>query len=808
MTPAPLDPQTLDRARAALGRGPVALVAGRGGGRSAALAQVADGLGGEVLRVTGRVGFDDRPLAALGATADIAPGRLVEQLVAARSVLVVDDPHLLTPTDLAVLDAASDGGARLLLTHTDEATQPAGVDALLAGASRVTVPPLDPAGVRSFVAARLGAAPDAAGLAELGTVTQGRPGLLARLLDAAPRRTEGDLVVLPGPLGALPGAVRWRRERVRDAALHRLLRLAVRRPRSSRADLAAVVGADLVERALDDGLVVVDGVDLAVPDPLLRATLATVDVPTHRREDATALLAEHRERTPAVIVRRWRAEAGEELSADERAALVLTLLEEGEPLTALAHAQGPSSAPPLVIARAAALAAAARPEEAVVELEQLLDQDDPSLGARSRGEAALLLADLLFFRTGDVPGAAAALARVPADAGGLHREAAGLGSLLVAALGGGTGDLLPIEERGSLPPVARGTADLFAVLAGATRGPDGIAVPPPGVGPPGLPLHTRGRTNQRLAVLYEGGVDAARPVVEQEVALAVATGRPGAIGLALGSRGEVEQLEGRVVDAERTLRAAVLRAEFDDDGGILEVVRAARATALAELGRLEQAAATLPGGLRATSADLRVRLFGSGARSRVLAAETAEAAAAAARDDVEVALATGHVVWGVLAALHAARAGLGVAVAAPVAAVRPRLSGLTAAAADAVLALADGDRVACRTAADACADRGMRRVAAELVLARPPVPERDRRFAAALLDGLGPPRPDAATARAPLTDRERQVATLAAAGRTSRDIAERLGISVRTVDNHLRRSYGKLGVAGRDELAVLLASPG
>jgi DNA-binding CsgD family transcriptional regulator len=56
-----------------------------------------------------------------------------------------------------------------------------------------------------------------------------------------------------------------------------------------------------------------------------------------------------------------------------------------------------------------------------------------------------------------------------------------------------------------------------------------------------------------------------------------------------------------------------------------------------------------------------------------------------------------------------------------------------------------------------------------------------------------------------LTKREREVATLAARGITSKDIAERLFVSVRTVDNHLGRVYEKLGISSRAELAELMA---
>lgn len=50
---------------------------------------------------------------------------------------------------------------------------------------------------------------------------------------------------------------------------------------------------------------------------------------------------------------------------------------------------------------------------------------------------------------------------------------------------------------------------------------------------------------------------------------------------------------------------------------------------------------------------------------------------------------------------------------------------------------------------------------------------------------------------------EREVAELAARGRTSRDIAEALGVSVRTVHSHLHQAYAKLGIGDRGELAAL-----
>jgi DNA-binding CsgD family transcriptional regulator len=55
-----------------------------------------------------------------------------------------------------------------------------------------------------------------------------------------------------------------------------------------------------------------------------------------------------------------------------------------------------------------------------------------------------------------------------------------------------------------------------------------------------------------------------------------------------------------------------------------------------------------------------------------------------------------------------------------------------------------------------------------------------------------------------LTAREKEIALLAAQGVTSKEIAASLVLSVRTVDNHIQRVYGKLGVKSRKELAASL----
>jgi DNA-binding NarL/FixJ family response regulator len=80
--------------------------------------------------------------------------------------------------------------------------------------------------------------------------------------------------------------------------------------------------------------------------------------------------------------------------------------------------------------------------------------------------------------------------------------------------------------------------------------------------------------------------------------------------------------------------------------------------------------------------------------------------------------------------------------------------------------------------------------------------------AGALLARCGGARPPTLTGPSvgvSLTRRERDVALLAARGLANRQIAERLVLSVRTVESHLAQTYRKLGVKDRKELADILA---
>jgi DNA-binding CsgD family transcriptional regulator len=59
----------------------------------------------------------------------------------------------------------------------------------------------------------------------------------------------------------------------------------------------------------------------------------------------------------------------------------------------------------------------------------------------------------------------------------------------------------------------------------------------------------------------------------------------------------------------------------------------------------------------------------------------------------------------------------------------------------------------------------------------------------------------------PLTDREREIVMLIGDGLSNRAVAERLTLSVRTVESHIYRAMLKTGTTSRDELAALLPRP-
>jgi len=276
---------------------------------------------------------------------------------------------------------------------------------------------------------------------------------------------------------------------------------------------------------------------------------------------------------------------------------------------------------------------------------------------------------------------------------------------------------------------------------------------------------------------------------------------------------------GRVRTALRFCResAALLR---DGDGvGMLAFAIAGVAQAAAQAGEAAAARAAIaeldrtPLGHKGFSAELELARAWSAAASGELSR-----ARALAREAAALARARGQDAYAVRSLHDLCRLG-DPATAAP---ELTRLAGsvdgpFVAAAAAHAAALVAGDGAALLAVAERFADLGALLVAAEAADAAAAAHRGAGRQASATAaaaraglwlthcEGARPPTLLATADAADLTPREREIAMLAAGGSSSREIAARLVVSVRTVDNHLQNAYRKLGVTRRQDLPRALS---
>ena len=320
-------------------------------------------------------------------------------------------------------------------------------------------------------------------------------------------------------------------------------------------------------------------------------------------------------------------------------------------------------------------------------------------------------------------------------------------------------------------------------------------------------------------LLGAGRLVEARATAEAGYQAAVADRSPERTGGWAGFRGLVAKAEGRIASAEALLREAVALLEEQDPYRFMRWCLAELASVAALAGDQEAAVGWLHradarGGEANRFFDPWVELdrawvaAGTGELTRAVQLATQAA---------ELARASGQFTFEALALHDVARLG------AP-AGVRQRLEELAGllegrlapVLATSAAALATRDGAALDRVAAAFQDLGAMLLAAEAAAAaagahqaagRDARANASRERASALAaacqgartPGLGP---DALASA--LTPREREVALLAADRTSSRQIAARLGLSVRTVDNYLSRTYTKLGISSRTELAALL----
>jgi len=278
-------------------------------------------------------------------------------------------------------------------------------------------------------------------------------------------------------------------------------------------------------------------------------------------------------------------------------------------------------------------------------------------------------------------------------------------------------------------------------------------------------------------------------------------------------------LQGRHRSAARRLDVAAETMRRVDRWGLRNVVLGWRAQAAALAGDLEAAERSLNEARAAT--EPHNRLFSTlvpVAASWVLAARGhLSAAAAAAADAAATAADRGQHGFEMLALLDGVRFGAAGAVTPRLALLGGEVDGELARCAHvfgSALAAGDGGRLDAAAAAfdGAGATLFAAEAAVEAMFAHRRAGDRARAYAARrqaaelagrcegaltpMIARLGEEEAD------PLTGREREIAMLAATGLSSPQVAQSLGLSPRTVDNHLQQVYRKLGVSSRRELSL------
>ncbi|GIJ58498.1 LuxR C-terminal-related transcriptional regulator [Virgisporangium aurantiacum] len=321
-----------------------------------------------------------------------------------------------------------------------------------------------------------------------------------------------------------------------------------------------------------------------------------------------------------------------------------------------------------------------------------------------------------------------------------------------------------------------------------------------------------------MARFAAGAVGAAREIADAGYGAAVARDARAMAGLWAAFRGVVAKAAGRIVDAGDALREAVVLLEDGDTYQVTRVILAELAGAYALAGDATAAANCLA---RADAMRAPVnRLFHAWMeldRAWATAAGGARSAAATlALRAADLARRTDQPTIEAICRYDAARLGEAARVQQRLHVLAGEVDGeFVAVLAGAARALAGRDGAGLDRATGQFGEHDHRLLAAETATAAAQAYRRDGRVGLAhrAAERAATLRAGCQGARTPLLDldgpasvltpREREIATLAI-GLPSREVARRLGVSVRTVDNHLARIYQKLGITGRAELRAII----
>jgi DNA-binding CsgD family transcriptional regulator len=838
-----------------------ALLLGEPGvGKTALARHAADrvGPGMPVGRVIGRAVSNGAPFEAFAGVLTAADTSVLYPIEVARRVaeafappagskllFVVDDAQLLDERSAQVLlQLAADGTATVLATARD-LELPAAVERLWCDGwcERIELAGLADDEVLELLETVLGAPVDSAAARAFAGRAQGNPLLLRELVSAA---LEASILVWRGTAWTLVGEppissgvrdlVRSRLAALPEAQRSALETVAVGEP------LAVPVVVELIGEAVLDELEAnrliqvhtgLAGPEVSSAHPLhgevLRADLPLLRMRRLRLSLASKLEAvEHPSPHDLVRAALWRLENGrsidpERLLAAARAARGLSL-DTAERLARHAHEVSGSLQATVLLAEI--LTHAGRSAEATKLTGTLPPESLTSADREALVYCAAMGQGLMI---GDAAGGADFVAGVMAGDPAASDQLRGLHASLLA-FDGRSAEAIevagPLVEDPGVHPVARTFAAIGAVGAeywlGRTRRAVALAdtvAPVAATVRDALPFgHASIELIAVCALLEEGEFERAEQRAHRMRVRAAADDDAFA-----GPRGEyclarVELARGRPTTALRGFRRC-LAALTPFDQSFLRHISSMLARAAATVGDVTTARQTLD----ACADAPRMKMYEP---EFELAVATLQAA------DVRMAEAADHAAWAAgvaadqeqwniaLAGYHdAARYGLARTILIPLREAATHVDGTFAwCLIDHAAALAARDPVAldevARRFETHCAMLLAAEASAEAVLAHTaaghPRPARASAARAALLraqcEGALSPWLFGAAVAVPLTARERQIAALAARGDSDAAIADRLGISTRTVQTHLARVYTKLGINSRTEISRYLGA--
>jgi DNA-binding CsgD family transcriptional regulator len=764
--------------------------------------------------------------------------------VGSKVLFVVDDVHLLDPRSAQVLlQLAADGSATVLATARD-LTLPAGIDRLWCDGwcERIELGALTDQEVAELIETVLDAPVDPAAARTFAGRAEGNPLLLRELISAA---LEASTLVWRGTAWTLAGEppissgvhelIRSRLAALPDAQRSALETVAVGEPLAV-AVVTELVGEPLLDE-LDANRLISVRTGLAGPEVSsahpLQGEVLRADIPPLRRSRLRLAVASKLEAlahpSPHDLVRAalWRLENGppedgwsgdsERLLAAARAARGLSLA-TAERLAR--HAHQATGSLPATLLLAEILTHAGRIAEAA-ELTKGLPPD--SLTSADREALVYCAAVGQGLMTGDAAGGADLVAGVLAGEPAASDQLRGLYASLLAFDGrlaeaiDAAGVLLDDPD---VHPVARTSAAIGAVGAeywlGHTRRAVALA---DAVGPVAAQVRDAlpfGAASIELiaicALIEEGELDRAEQRAHRMRAQAAADEDP-----FTGPRGEyclarVELMRGRPATALRGFRRT-LGSLTAFDQSFVRHISSMLARAAAAVGD----PATAHRSLDACADAPRMKTYEPEFELAVAAVQAAELRMTEAAEHAAWAagLAADRQQWNVALAGYsdAARYGAARAILVPLRAAATHVDGTFAwCRIDHAAALAARDPVAldevARRFETHCAMLLAAEAAAEAALAHTaaghPRPARASAARATELwaqcEGAMSPWLAGAALPVAMTARERQIAALAAGGDSDAAIADRLGISARTVQTHLARVYVKLGINRRAEI--------